>query len=205
MAEAMAHGVWIVASFAPLLCIGAVIAFAKGRRASGTGREMASEPPYGGEQTAEYRPPSIEAAERQLGMLLRRMRVYQRAPYEFAASRILNDTDFERCVDLATALSIRIGELSGGVLAEAAERERIRHHIELSVSPKSAFPVGSQRQVATRKELRLADVFCPDLHSAQAAAPCSVAKSVGERQRDGGRKRLPVATGTAARNSASSA
>ena len=46
-----------------------------------------------------------QAAERQLGMLLRRMRVYQRAPYEFAASRIQNDAEFERCLDLATALN----------------------------------------------------------------------------------------------------
>jgi hypothetical protein len=162
----MAHGLWMVASFAPLLCVGAVIAFARGRRTFGATRDPAWEPPDSREDGAEYRPPSIEAAERQLGMLLRRMRVYQRAPYEFAASRIQNDAEFERCLDLATALSIRIGELSGGVIAEAGEPERIRHQIELSVSPKSAFLAGSRRQVAMRKDLRLADAFCPDLHSA---------------------------------------
>ena len=66
-------------------------------------------------------------------MLLRRMRAYSRAPYNFASSRIRNDAEFERCLDLATALGLHIGELSGACIAPPIERERIRDQILQSV------------------------------------------------------------------------
>lgn len=53
------------------------------------------------------------------------MRAYRRAPYNFASSRISNDAEFERCVDLATVLGLRIGELSGASIGAPRERERM--------------------------------------------------------------------------------
>ena len=164
MAEAMVQGLWMLASFAPLLFVGSGVAFVGGRRRRG-GPEIIREPPRTTTPEREYLPSSIEAAERQLGMLLRRMRAFERAPYAFSDCRILDDTEFERCLDAATALSIRIAELSGGVAPGAAERERIRHHIVLSVAPTPPSS-GALRQLRPRRETRLADVFGPDLRSA---------------------------------------
>src|SRR5271166_6173729 len=80
----------------------------------------------------------LKAAERQLGMLLRRMRAYRRAPYDFASSRISDDADFERCLDLATAVSLRIAELTGAPVASPRERERVREQVLHSVSAGAA-------------------------------------------------------------------
>jgi hypothetical protein len=159
----MVQDLWMLASFAPILFLGSAVAFAGGRRRR-HGTDIVAELPRiapGG----EYLPSSIESAERQLGMLLRRMRAFERAPYAFSTSRILDDAEFERCLDAATALSIRIAELTGGMTPGPAERERIRHQIVLSVAPKLPS-AGALRQMRPRRDISLADVFGPDLRSA---------------------------------------
>jgi hypothetical protein len=129
----MPNEFWMLAGFGPVLCSGTAIVAARRRRgrpgASGTALTRS-----GGYGSAGKRPTldiEIESAERQLGMLLRRMRAYRRAPYDFAASRISNDADFERCLDLATTLSMRIEELSGAAVVPA---ERIRDQLLQSLS-----------------------------------------------------------------------
>ena len=109
------------------------------RRPSRAPNEAALVAPSHTDGGAEHVAASIESAERQLGLLLRRMRAYRSSSYDFANSRITNDTEFERCLDLATALGIRIGELSGLLMTEPAERERIRHNIVLSLYQPSPF------------------------------------------------------------------
>ena len=160
----MVQGLWMLASCAPILFLGSAAAFAGGRRRRG-GAEIVPEPPPVALPSSDYLPSTIEAAERQLGLLLRRMRAFERAPYAFSASRILDDAEFEHCLDVATALSIRIAELSGGVTPGPAERERIRHQIVISVAPKLPS-AGALRQMRSRREISLADVFGPDLRSA---------------------------------------
>ena len=160
----MVQGLLMLASFAPIVLVGSAVAFAGGRRRR-SGTEMVPDALQIAEPGAEYLPASIEAAERQLGMLLRRMRAFERAPYAFSASRILDDAEFERCLDAVTVLSIHIAELSGGITPGPAERERIRHQIVLSVSPKLPSS-GTLRQMRPRRDVRLAGAFRPDLRSA---------------------------------------
>lgn len=71
-------------------------------------------------------PPTIEAAEREIAVLLRRMRAYLRDPYDFGASRITCEAGFEECLDRAAALGDRIAELGGAAPGGQAERERAR-------------------------------------------------------------------------------
>jgi hypothetical protein len=130
----MIDDLWTIASLGPALCLGTVVAFARRRRRIGSSAAAASKPPDEDKRAVRCVPHDIEAAEGQLGMVLRRMRAYRRAPYDFAKSRIFNDTEFERCLDLATALGIRIAELSGALSEAPEERERIRHQILQSVS-----------------------------------------------------------------------
>jgi hypothetical protein len=124
---------WVVADYCPVLCMATTAVFPRRRRT----RRATPPPPVpqnGGEGGVECLPSSTEAAERQLGMLLRRMRAYKRAPYDFARSRILHDSDFEHCLDQATLLSIRVAEFGGDLVATSEERERIRFQILQSVS-----------------------------------------------------------------------
>jgi hypothetical protein len=164
----MTYDFWIIAALGPVLCVGTAVAFATRRRSWRAVTQAAFTLPDGSGQPAEYLPTSVEAAERQLGMLLRRMRAYWRAPYDFASSRIVNDTDFERCLDLATALGIRIEELSGGLIAAPAERERIRNQIVLSLSPKPA-PFGKPGRPADHAGFALGRVS--GIASQKSAAP----------------------------------
>ena len=96
---AMANDVWILVGFGPVLCAGSAVAFAEGRRAWRSAARVAFTRPDTNGPAGVL---DVEGAERQLGMLLRRMRAYRRAPYNFASSRISNDAEFERCLDLAT-------------------------------------------------------------------------------------------------------
>ena len=122
----MANDLWILVGFGPVLCAGSAVAFAEGRRAWRTAARVAFTRPDTNGPAGVL---DVEGAERQLGMLLRRMRAYRRAPYNFASSRISNDAEFERCLDLATILGLRIGELSGASTAAPRERERMRDQI----------------------------------------------------------------------------
>jgi hypothetical protein len=71
-------------------------------------------------------PPTIETAEREMAMLLRRMRVYLRDPYDYAASRIVGEAAFETCLDRAGILGARIAELGGAAPSGPSEHERTR-------------------------------------------------------------------------------
>ncbi len=133
---------WFVADFSPVLLMTTAVAFRRRRSWRSPIPELPP-PPQRGAQT-EALPPTIEAAERQLGMLLRRMRAYQRSPYDTAQSRIRDEEDFERCLDLATLLSIRVTEFGGGLITTSGERERVRSQVLCSVSPNWGRPV-SQR------------------------------------------------------------
>src|SRR5690349_15898457 len=131
----MVNGLWILVAFSQVLCVGPSVAVARRRRAvSRKTRSATFVRPHGGTPNGGYLAPDIAAAERQLGLLLRRMRIYQQAPYDFARSRIPNDTEFERCLDLATSLGLRIQDLCGASTAEAIERERVRDQILESLS-----------------------------------------------------------------------
>lgn len=58
------------------------------------------------------------------------MRAYLQDPYDFTRSRIKDDADFERSLDLAVALSIRISYLGGEAMAGGKEaREHVRQQI----------------------------------------------------------------------------
>lgn len=163
----MTNDLWMIASLGPVLCVGTAVAFVSRRRTWKAATEVAFTPPNGSGPAAEYLAPSIEAAERQLGMLLRRMRAHQRAPYDFANSRIFSDTEFERCLDLATGLGIRIEELSGGSIAAPAERERIRYQILLSLSPMPAPALKPRRGADHAGDMRFSRAFGGEVRSAQ--------------------------------------
>jgi hypothetical protein len=118
----MANDLWIVLGFGPVLCVGAAGFVQRRRRMWRFAARAVFPRPNGNGPTGIV---DIEAAERQPGMLLRRMRAYRRAPYNFVSSCIKNAAEFDRCLDLATALGLRIGELSGALIAAPRERERI--------------------------------------------------------------------------------
>lgn len=74
--------------------------------------------------------PTVKVAEHHLGLVYRRMRTYLQDPYDFARSRIKDDAGFERSLDLAVALSIRISDLGGAAVAgEEEAREQVRQQI----------------------------------------------------------------------------
>jgi hypothetical protein len=74
--------------------------------------------------------PSVEAAERQLALILGRMRAWLLDPYDVAASRIRGDDEFEACLDLAARLRERIAALQGAAVAQGPEaRSRLRGQI----------------------------------------------------------------------------
>jgi hypothetical protein len=83
----------------------------------------------GEDQRLDHLAPTVETAELQLAMLFRRLRAYLRDPYDFAASRIADEAQFEDCLDLAADLSIRAGNLCGAATTGPAERERARGQI----------------------------------------------------------------------------
>jgi hypothetical protein len=131
---------WVLASFGPVLCTGIAIAFASSRRRScriAVGAAFAL--PDNGRQAHDHLTPSVDVAERRLGLLLRWMRAYTSAPYNVAGSRILNAAEFEHCRDLATMLCFRLEEFIGAPAAPPLERERVRDQILLSLSATPAL------------------------------------------------------------------
>ncbi len=82
------------------------------------------------ERGREYHlPATIEAAERELGLLARRLRAHLRDPWDYAASRVAGEDAFEGCLDRAVLLAARVAELGGAAPAGPAERERMRGQI----------------------------------------------------------------------------
>jgi hypothetical protein len=152
----VANDLWILIGFGPVLCIGPAVAFAGGRRAGrAAAREALTRPDGNGPAGAV----DVAGAERQLGMLLRRMRAYTRAPYNFANSRMSSDAEFERCLDLATALCLHIGELSGACIATPRERERMRDQILQGLSPRSASPAALRHRADAARAAQAEAVF----------------------------------------------
>ena len=110
-------------------CIGALRLFRRRRGAAARTASPTRPPAAAGHPRSDHLAPTVEAAELQLALLFRRMRAHLRDPYDRAASRIGGEAEFEACLDLAAALSLRIGELGGAAAAGPAERERGRGQI----------------------------------------------------------------------------
>ncbi|MCB4823294.1 hypothetical protein [Roseicella aerolata] len=122
----MADPLWALAGLgaasAPLAaCLVAALARRRRRAARAALMIGSGTPPQ-----AYHLPPTIEAAEREMAVLLRRLRAHLRDPYDFPASRITSETAFEECLERATALGARIAELGGAAPVGPAERERMR-------------------------------------------------------------------------------
>jgi hypothetical protein len=118
---------WVLAGLgaasAPLTAgLVSAVAWRRRRRAARVALTIGS-----GTPPQEYHlPPTVEAAEREMAVLLRRLRAHLRDPYDFPASRITSEAAFEECLDLAAALGARIAELGGAAPVGPAERERMR-------------------------------------------------------------------------------
>ncbi len=73
---------------------------------------------------------SLGEAERELGLLYRRMEAYLRDPYDFARSRIRDDESFDRNLDFAVALNLHVTALVGGVTQQVSEdRAQVRQQV----------------------------------------------------------------------------
>jgi hypothetical protein len=122
----VADPLWVLAGLgaasAPLAAgLVAALARRRRRRAARAALTIGS-----GTPPQEYHlPPTIEAAEREMAVLLRRLRAHLRDPYDFAASRITSEAAFEECLERAAALGARIAELGGAAPVGPAERERM--------------------------------------------------------------------------------
>jgi hypothetical protein len=123
----MADHLWTVVSLCSASVATLWLLTAAGRRRT-RGSEGAELPDINGPGVEELAG-TVDAGELQLALLFRRMRAWLRNPYDFAASRITTEAEFEECLDLAVRLSIRIADLCGAVTTEGAERERIRGQI----------------------------------------------------------------------------
>ena len=156
----MLDNLWTVLGLGSGALFAAGFRTALGRRRAPPRAAMPAISPAAGEGGGSGRlPPTIEEAELQLSLLFRRMRAYLRDPYDLAGSRIAGEAQFEDCLDLAADLTIRIGDLCGATILNAAERERIRGQIleglmlgnraasrrNAPAAPASGRPVGGAR------------------------------------------------------------
>ena len=124
----MADALWALAGLgAASMPLAAGLAAALARRRRRRAERAAFAAGAGGATGAEHHlPPTIEAAERAMATLLRRMRAHLRDPHDYAASRIAGEAAFEECLDRAAALGARIAELGGAAPEGPAGRERAR-------------------------------------------------------------------------------
>ncbi len=130
----MSDELWVVAELGPVLCIATALALALRRHPGQAEAEGSPMQEDDDAASGSHLAPDLGAAERQLGMLLRRMRAYRRTPHDYARSRIRHDTEFQQCLDLATALSIRVTEFTGASVSGPEEHERIRRQLLYNVS-----------------------------------------------------------------------
>jgi len=104
-----------------------------GRRRRAAMRAMAIELAWSPVEEQRIAPdiaPSIEAAERQLALILGRMRAYLRDPYDVGTSRIRGDGEFEDCLDLVARLREHIAVLEGAAIADGPDgRSRLRRQV----------------------------------------------------------------------------
>ena len=92
--------------------------------------DTAFKPPSGGDLHGAGDIPTIEDAERQLGLVYGRLRAYLRDPYDFGRSRIKDEAGFDHCLDLAASLNIRISDLGGAVTPPDGEgRQQVRQQV----------------------------------------------------------------------------
>lgn len=123
----MADPLWMLAGLAAAPVAGLVAVLGRYRRRQQAAARAVIMTTVGGRPSQEHHLPStIEAAEREMAMLLRRMRAYLHDPYDYAASRIVGETAFETCLDRAGILGARIAELGGAASASPLEHERTR-------------------------------------------------------------------------------
>ena len=123
----MADPLWMLAGLAAISVASLVVALGWYRRRRQAAARAADRSTLGGGASQEFHlPPTIEAAEREMAMLLRRMRAYLRDPYDYATSRIVDEAAFETCLDCAGILGARIAELGGAAPAGPLEHERAR-------------------------------------------------------------------------------
>jgi hypothetical protein len=124
----VADPLWALAGLgAASMPLAAGLAAALARRRRRRAERAAFAAGAGGAPGAEHHlPPTIEAAELGLAVLLRRMRAHLRDPHDYAASRIAGEAAFEDCLDRAAALGARIAELGGAAPEGPAGRERTR-------------------------------------------------------------------------------
>ncbi len=117
----------MLAGLAAAPVAGLVAALGRYQRRQQAAAHSAGMVAVGGRPSQEHHlPPTIEAAEREMAMLLRRMRAFLRNPYDYAASRIVGDAAFETCLDRAGILGAQIAELGGAAPASSSEHERTR-------------------------------------------------------------------------------
>ncbi|WP_157033756.1 hypothetical protein [Belnapia moabensis] len=73
---------------------------------------------------------SLDEAERELGLLYRRMEAYLWDPYDFTRSRIRDDESFDRNLDFAVALNLHVAALASGVTQPMFEdRAQVRQQV----------------------------------------------------------------------------
>ncbi|WP_157033823.1 hypothetical protein [Belnapia moabensis] len=121
----MADPLWILVGLAAAPVAGLLAALGRYRRQQQVAARATGMAAAGGRPSQEFHlPPTIEAAEREMAMLLRRMRAYLRDPYDYATSRIVSEAAFETCLDRAGILGNRIAELGGAAPASPSEHER---------------------------------------------------------------------------------
>ena len=116
----MANNLWIIVGFGPVLCVGPP---SPSRNAAARGGLRLGQHSLGLTATARWSPRG-RRRRASTGHAASSNAGYRRAPYNFVSSRIRDDAEFEHCLDLATMLGLRIGELSGASIATPRERER---------------------------------------------------------------------------------
>ena len=129
----IASNLWMLLSLAagPLVGVGLGAFVGTRRRAAVRAfADTAFKPPSGDDLHGTSNIPTIEEAERQLGLVYGRLRAYLRDPYDFGRSRIKDEAGFDHCLDLAASLSIRISDLGGAVTPPGGEgRQQVRQQV----------------------------------------------------------------------------
>jgi hypothetical protein len=123
----VADQLWTLVRLAAAPVTGLIAALSRYRRQQREAAQAVVITAVSGKPSQEHHlPPTTESAEREMAMLLRRMRAYLRDPYDYTASRIIGEAAFEACLDRASVLGVRIAELGGAAPASPSEHERTR-------------------------------------------------------------------------------
>ena len=139
----MSDELWVVAELGPVLCIATALALALRRHPGQAEAEGSPMQEDDDAASGSHLAPDLGAAERQLGMLLRRMRAYRRTPHDYARSAHSPRHGVSAVSEpSATALSIRVTEFTGASVSGPEEHERIRRQLLYNVYfSRSLLPV----------------------------------------------------------------